>query len=146
MKPADPLHQRWLRLEVHVRCALYPDQVGRLRAYLGTGELLVRRGLRPAAATQARMLHTLLRCARDEGLPWFWRSLCLEHADLPLARLRSQLALHDPLSVAALEDELERARAALPLGPGPADPGPIRRPDLKARAADAGAAPRSASS
>lgn len=39
-----------------------------------------------ARCPDARMLQNLLRTARDDALPWFWRSVCLEHATLPLAR------------------------------------------------------------
>ena len=105
---------RWRRLEMHVRCALWPGAPGRIRLYVQAGMLAVRRGAAPAVDVHARALDVLLRTSRDAALPWFWRSVCLEHVHLPLAQLRSHLRLHEPMAFAAIEHAVQRAQADLP--------------------------------
>jgi hypothetical protein len=127
MRPQHPAMQaaqagrellaRWQRLELYVRCALAPEQPDDVQAYVQAGLLLARRGILPAIAVHRRLLQTLLRSARDEALPWFWRSVCLEQVHLPLAQLSAALALHDPLAARALADQVQQARNDLPVTP-----------------------------
>jgi hypothetical protein len=111
------LLRRWERLHVQIRCALQPAMPSLIRQYLACGTLLARRGQLDATAAQRRMLVLLLQTARDEALPWFWRSLCLEHTTQPLARLSARLRLHDPLALAALEAAVRQAIECLPNTP-----------------------------
>jgi hypothetical protein len=80
-----------------------------IRQYLGLGHRLVQLGhLKPTGAW-ARMLELLLQTAGDEGLPWFWRSVCLDHAAQPMARcLRSS-----PSAVADWQRQVEALHADL---------------------------------
>ncbi len=64
------------------------------------------------------MLQTLLRCARDESLPWFWRSVCLENVNLSLAKLTTLLGGPESLMAEAFHARVFDARAALPVTPG----------------------------
>lgn len=119
-RKARELLQRWRRIEMHVRCGLSPEQPGCVRIYVHAGLHIVRHGLRPALEVHQQMLLTLLRCARDESLPWFWRSVCLENVNLPLARLSSLLRVHDPLAVQALHAQVQRSREVFPATPSAA--------------------------
>ena len=116
-RSSDLKTARWRRLQLQVRCALNADEPARIRLYLHTGLQLVRSGARPAVPVHMQMLQTLLRTAQDEALPWFWRSVCLEHVSLPLAQLASHLGLHDPLAMQAIECAVQRARDQLPDSP-----------------------------
>ena len=96
MMPAATPHQsvqrqRWERLHVTIRCGLHADQPVLIRVYLGIGRWLVQQGQLDEEAANRRMLDLLLDTARDEALPWFWRSVCLEHGTRPLARLTTLL-------------------------------------------------------
>ena len=117
--PPSPLLERWQRLEMQVRCGLMPGNPGCVRLYLNAGLQVARRGLRPAEAVHLRMLNTLLHSAQDEALPWFWRSVCLEHVNLPLAQLKTLIGLHDPIAFQAIEAAVQRQRDRLPLRPEP---------------------------
>lgn len=108
------LHSRWQVLQLYVRCALNVAQAGYVRQYLSCGIKLARMGAMDERDVQLRMLQTLLRTARDEALPWFWRSVCLEHTSLPLARLHSLVARHDPVAMRAIEAAVQRGRDELP--------------------------------
>ena len=107
--------ERWRRLETGVRCAYNPAQPQAIRCWLLLGDLLVRKGWTDAAAVHQRMLSVLLATANDEALPWFWRSVCLEHVNLPQARLTSLLAPAQPLAVQAIAAAVSSARERLPL-------------------------------
>lgn len=107
------------RLQLRVRCALQPDSPQLVRQYVQAGLRLERLGRLGALDVHNRLLRTLLATSRDEALPWFWRSVCLEHVSLPLARLMSQFALHDPPAARAIEAAVQMARAALPQPPSP---------------------------
>lgn len=111
------LVQRWLRLEMHVRCALRAAQPAGVRLYLQAGLLLARHRVRPPLEVHRRMLQTLLATSHDAALPWFWRSVCLEHVNLPLAHLKALLGRHDPNAVQAIEAAVQQARDALPCLP-----------------------------
>lgn len=115
---AAALIQRWNRLRMHVRCALSPHQPGLVRMYVHAGLAIARRGIRPAREVHLRVLQTLLSTGQDEALPWSWRSLCLAHADVPVAHLRSLLAVRDPVALRAIEAGVQRARDGLPAVPG----------------------------
>ena len=115
-EPNAALLYRWQRLQMYVRCGLDVEPA-RIRLYVHTGLRIVRRGVQPAIATHMRMLHTLLQSAQDEALPWFWRSVCLEHVNLLLAHLASTLGVHDPIAMHALEAGVQRARDQLPVFP-----------------------------
>jgi hypothetical protein len=124
MNPAAPvqpelrrLAERWLLAQLRVRCALRPGEPAQIRQYVHGAELLVRRGARPAIATYQRVLHTLLQAAQDEALPWAWRAMCLEHVDLPLARLTTLLRSAHPALLRTWQQQVEAAREALPVRP-----------------------------
>jgi hypothetical protein len=54
----------------------------------------------------------LLDTARDEALPWFWRSVCLEHTTRPLARLTTLLKRR-PGALRSLFDTVHSAQLHL---------------------------------
>ena len=120
--PETDAVQRWRRLQMQVRCGLYPDQPARIRRFLLAGARLVRLGLLAPAAVQLQTVRTLVQVGEDTALPWFWRSVCLEHVNLPLARLRSLIGGQDPQTLRTLELSVQRARDRLPAGPGAASP------------------------
>ncbi|RZL86042.1 MAG: hypothetical protein EOP82_31475 [Variovorax sp.] len=134
MTLADPnatLMQRWQRLQIHVRCGMHAHDPGCIRLYVHTGLRIVRRGIQPAVATHMRVLQTLLLSAQDEALPWFWRSVCLEHVNLPLAHLASTLGVHDPIGMHALEAGVQRARDQLPVFPRMSAWGDLSEPEVR---------------
>jgi hypothetical protein len=102
------LVERWQRAEIYVRCGLAAREPAQLQLYLHLGRKLAGRDDRATLAVQLRMLSTLLKSAEDEALPWFWRSVCLEHATLPLSQVTSSCRLHDPLAVDAIEAAVQR--------------------------------------
>jgi hypothetical protein len=112
------LQRRFDRAQLRVRCGLDPDRPALVRHYLALGAYVASRGVMPACAVQRRMLDVLLRTAQDEALPWFWRSVCLEHACQPLARVTSLLRRDDPVALAAIRLAHEQAVAQLPATPG----------------------------
>ena len=83
------LLQRWDRIGLGIRCAYNPAQAGVIRLWLTLGQQLVLHQALSDLQMQQRALTLLLRTAADEALPWFWRSVCLEHCAAPQARLRS---------------------------------------------------------
>lgn len=101
--PANALQQRWDRIGLGIRCAYNPEQPAAIWQYLAVGTRLAHTGQVPPAVAFERMLKVLLQAAADEGLPWFWRSVCLEHTALPLARLVFLLRTHDPAKVETLQ-------------------------------------------
>lgn len=111
--------QRWQRLHVAVRCALYPQQAALIRVYLGVGQRLVGMGVLGDLVGHQQMLRALLQTAADSALPWFWRNACLEHVDRPVAQLTSLLRLHDPQGIQALQEAVFCARQNMPLRPTP---------------------------
>ncbi len=118
MKPAVTRQQaaqcvRWERMHVAVRCGLHPAQPTSIRSYLGLGRWLVKRGLLDDLVTNERMLRLLLDTARDEALPWFWRSVCLEYTAMPVARLTTLLKQQDPQSLHAVAVSLRSAQLRL---------------------------------
>lgn len=114
------LRRRFERAQLRVRCALHPDRPALVRHYLALGAYVASRGVMPACTVQRRMLDVLLRTAQDEALPWFWRSVCLEHACQPLARVTSSLRRDDPVALAAIRLAHAQALAQLPATPGAA--------------------------
>ncbi len=100
---AAALLRRWDRIGVGIRCAYNPALPAVIRHYLDAGRQVIAAGVLPELPVQQRLLTVLLQTAHDEALPWFWRSVCLEHTALPLARLTSLLKLHDPIACHALE-------------------------------------------
>ena len=111
------LLQRWDRIGLGIRCAYNPAQAGVIRLWLTLGQQLVLHQALSDLQMQQRALTLLLRTAADEALPWFWRSVCLEHCAAPQARLRSLLALHDPLAVQAVDAAVRIARCELAATP-----------------------------
>jgi hypothetical protein len=114
------LLRRWDRVGIGVRCAYNPFCACGLRAYLQLARQLIASGVRPERWVQQRALSVLLQTARDEALPWHWRSVCLDYAAMPLARLKTLLEPTDPVALSAMacavqaaSDELE---AKLPRG------------------------------
>lgn len=103
----------WQRLALGIRMAYDPQQPALIRRYLALGHLLVQQGLLPARQAWPHMLEQLLQTAGDAALPWFWRSVCLEHTAMPLARctyLQRRGALDD---LPRLQARVDAARAAL---------------------------------
>jgi hypothetical protein len=101
---ATPMGQRWERIGLGIRLAYNPQQPAVIRCWLGIGARLVSAGGADEAALLQRTLRLLLQTAHDESLPWFWRSVCLEHTARPLSRLTTLLKLHDPLAAQFLHD------------------------------------------
>lgn len=130
MTPAASRHLsaqrvRWERLHVAIRCGLHPTQPALIRVYLGVGRWLVRQGQLDEREACQRMLGLLLDTARDDRLPWFWRSLCLEHTPAPLARLTTLLKQREPALLRSQLDRLVLAHQQLtvaPTAPGPHRP------------------------
>lgn len=115
--PTFALTQRWQRLRMQVVCGLCADQPNLVRLYLQVGLKIARSGTLPAASVHLRMLKTLLQASHDEGLPWHWRSVCLEHATLPLAWLGPLLGAVDPVEWPTVEAAVQTARDQLPATP-----------------------------
>lgn len=116
MKPAATSHQakqhlRWERMHVAIRCGLHPEHPALIRVYLGVGCWLVQQGLLDARVAHQRMLALLLETARDDALPWFWRSVCLEHIASVVARLTTLLKHPQPTALQDLVDQVEAAQA-----------------------------------
>ncbi|MDM0115731.1 hypothetical protein QTI66_26510 [Variovorax sp. J22R133] len=109
--------RRWNQLQMHVRCGLCAHHPDCVRMYVDMGSKVAISGIQPAARVHARTLHTLVRTAQDEALPWAWRTLCLESVGLPLAQLTSILAASDPIALRAIEASVLMARAQLPTLP-----------------------------
>jgi hypothetical protein len=107
------LRQRFDRLGLGIRCAYNPHQPAVIRCWLALGTKIVRAGHVPELQMQRRMLDLLLRTAQDDALPWFWRSVCLEHTTMPAARLHTLLNLHDPLAAEAVHEALQQAHEGL---------------------------------
>ena len=105
---------------MHIRCGLAPTQAALIRVCLGLDQHLVQLGVRDELAANRQMLKLLLDTANDPALPWYWRSVCLEHVSRPLARLAHRLALHDPLALQALQGSVQQTRDGLPPTPRPA--------------------------
>jgi hypothetical protein len=113
MKHAASAHQlkqraRWERMHVAIRCGLHPAQPALIRVYLGVGRWLAQQGQLEEPTAHERMLALLLDTARDDALPWFWRSVCLEHTPTVVARLTTLMKHHPP---AALQDMFDRVQS-----------------------------------
>ena len=83
------LLDRWDRIGLGVRLAYNPRCPQAIRAFLHAGRCLAACGARAELDVQIRTLAVLLDTALDPALPRDWRSACLEHACLPLARIVS---------------------------------------------------------
>jgi hypothetical protein len=101
---------RWERLHLAIRCGLNTRQPALVRVYLGLGRWLVRQGQLDDAAANQRMLQMLLDTAADAALPWLWRSICLEHTTMPMARLCTLLQDCKPEALHLLQARLQLAR------------------------------------
>lgn len=108
---------RWERLGLGIRCAYNPGQPAVIRHWLALGLKLAQGGIADELQLLQRSLRLLLQTGQDEALPWFWRSVCLEHTTWPAARLVSLLRCHDPLGADAVHQLVQRARELLPPGP-----------------------------
>lgn len=106
------LLRRWDRIGTTVRCAYNPARTAAIRDYLDTGRQVIAAGALPDLPVHQRLLSVLLQTAHDEALPWRWRSACLEHTVLPLARLRSLLRHHDPIACHSVESAVQAVQAA----------------------------------
>lgn len=111
------LLRRWDRIGLGVRCAYNPGCPCAVRHYLEAGRRVVAGGARSELQVQLRMLTVLLQVARDEALPWIWRSICLEYTAFPLARLRSLLRASDPIAWQAMECATQAAHDLLDATP-----------------------------
>jgi hypothetical protein len=106
---ADWLLRRWDRVGIGIRCAYNPYCACGLRAYLQIARQVIASGVRPEVEVHRRTVTVLLQTARDAALPWPWRSVCLDHAALPLARLRTLLAPTDAPALEALDGAVQAA-------------------------------------
>jgi hypothetical protein len=118
MTGAVSVHQaaqrvRWERMHAAIRCNLYPAQPVLVRVYLGVGRWLVQQGQLDERAAHHRMLTLLLDTARDDALPWFWRSVCLEHTPPVVARLTTLMKHQQPAALHDLVDRVQSAQAQL---------------------------------
>ncbi|MDZ7855819.1 hypothetical protein [Sphaerotilus sp.] len=114
---AAALLRRWDRIGVGVRCGYNPSCPCAVRHYLDAGRRVVIAGVRPEQQVMQRLLTVLLQTAHDEALPWYWRSVCLEHTTLPMARLTSLLQQHDPVACHAMHCAVQAAGDALDAAP-----------------------------
>ena len=103
----------WDRVGITVRCGYHPFCPCPVRAYLEFTCRVALRGLRSEAVAQQRALEVLLQAARDEALPWHWRSICLECARLPLIRLTDLLQHSDPVALAAIQGAVQQTRGLM---------------------------------
>lgn len=126
---AASLRERFDALGLGIRCGYDPAQAQTIRCWLALGMKLVRAGLEPELPMRQRMLQLLLRTAHDDALPWTWRSVCLEHTALPVARLQSLLGHDDPSAVEAVHAAVQAAheRLASPSAQAPALPPIVSR-------------------
>lgn len=105
--------QQWDRLALRVRCGYEPRCRCALQRYLGMSWHLAAGGVQPPLQVWRRVLTVLLQTAQDEGLPLQWRARCLDHVGVPLQRLESMLALHDPIAWRALNCAVQAAQDQL---------------------------------
>ena len=101
--------ERWDRIGLGVRLGYNPSQAQVLRLWLALGDHLVAQGVLSEPAALQRVRTILLQAAHDEGLPWFWRSVCLEHTARPLARSLSW----SRRQVQALAPDVQKLHAAV---------------------------------
>lgn len=112
---AGRLQLRRYRIAKGAPCANKPGQPAVIRQHPTlrgrlAGTLLARRVMQ-------RMLRLLLWTVDDEALPWSWRSACLMHTILPLARLSSPSVVHDPVRAATLHACVQVAEERLGVVP-----------------------------
>jgi hypothetical protein len=110
---ATALGQRWQRIGLGIRLAYNPQQPAAIRCWLGIGARLASGGGAAEVALLQRTLRLLMQTAHDESLPWYWRSVCLEHTARPLSRLTTLLKLADPLAVHVLHDWIDAMHRSL---------------------------------
>ncbi len=110
---AATLRQRWERIGLGIRLAYNPEQPAVIRCWLGIGGQLAGDGGSAELALLQRSLRLLMQTAHDEALPWYWRSVCLEHTARPLSRLTTLLKLHDPLAAHLLHESVDAAHRSL---------------------------------
>jgi hypothetical protein len=110
---ATALGQRWQRIGLGIRLAYNPQQPAAIRCWLGIGAKLGADGSAAELALLQKSLRLLMQSAHDEALPWYWRSVCLEHTARPLARLTTLLNLHDPLAAHLLHESVDDAHRSL---------------------------------
>jgi hypothetical protein len=120
MKPATStpaatatLRQRWERIGLGIRLAYNPQQPAVIRCWLGIGAQLAADSGAAELALLQRSLRLLMQTAHDEALPWYWRTVCLEHTARPLSRLTTLLKLHDPLAAYFLHESVDAAHRSL---------------------------------
>lgn len=107
---ATALGQRWERIGLGLRLTDNPEQPAVIRCWLGLGARLAGDGGATEAAPLQCTLRLLMQTAHDESLPWFWRSVCLEHTARPLSRLTTLL---DTLAAQFLHDCVDAAHRSL---------------------------------
>lgn len=105
--------EHWQRVGLGIRLAYNPAKADVLRYWLAHGVRLTERRLIDEVGMLKRCLRLLMQTAHDEALPWYWRSVCLEHTAGPLARLTTLLRLHDPLEGEALHAFVQAAHERL---------------------------------
>lgn len=105
--------ERWERIGLGIRLAYNPQQPSLLRFWLALGTRIAGGDRRAELALLQRSLRLLIRTAGDEALPWYWRSVCLEHTTRPRARLRSLGADGGAPDALAWQAQVDAAHEAL---------------------------------
>lgn len=110
---------RWERIGLGIRLGYNPYKPEVARYWVALGQRLAEEGVLDEPRALRRILAVLLQVAHDEALPWFWRSVCLEQAARPQARLATLLRAHDPVQAEALHAAVQAARDQLEALPAP---------------------------
>jgi hypothetical protein len=104
---------RFDRLGIEIRCAHDSSQPAKIRHYIGLGQKIVHHAAAPELLIYRAMLKLLLDTSRDEELPWFWRSVCLEHTTVPVARLTTLMKRCNIEGIEALHQSISDVGALL---------------------------------
>ncbi len=105
--------ERWERIGLGIRLAYNPFRPEVVRYWVQLGPRLADAGVLDETTMLQRTLRLLLQVAHDEALPWFWRSVCLEHTARPLARLATLVRPLDPVRAEALHAFVQTAHEHL---------------------------------
>ncbi|OEC35529.1 hypothetical protein SAMN05216600_106150 [Pseudomonas cuatrocienegasensis] len=104
----------WSWQGFRIRCALWPDEPRLLELHWAMGRQLIERGQLCPWRMASSTLGLLLDTASDAGLPWHWRSQCLDQSYRALYVL--QHLAHSREQQARL-NHLRNRLATLPMRP-----------------------------
>jgi hypothetical protein len=110
--------ERWERIALGIRLAYNPFHPQVVAYWVALGRRLADSRVLDEERMLMRTLQLLLQTSQDSALPWFWRSVCLEHSTRPLARLQTLVQAADPVRAQALEAFVQAARDRLGAVPG----------------------------